>query len=234
MGWPMAFGTLQAKLIQKTNLLLPSKMTDTLPRVPRSISGGCDFVRYHWVFTEADQQIVDAHWKPEFYRHSIINSMVYLASLPGAGIPGWGGNFSEQVAAGRVQPTGLEDDPRVPVPQTGGGDILSLLRDAAKRASVEIAAEHAAMLAEHAALKASWAGRARARPTPTLEDARKRRAERLAPPRSDWMRTVPGVWRPWEIEEIMKEQARAARIERAWARAEASYKAINPTWGGGT
>jgi hypothetical protein len=208
-------------------------MTDSLPRVPRSINGGCDFVRYHWVLAEADQRIVDAHWKPEFYRHSLVNSRMSLAALPGAGIPGWGSNFSEQVASGRVQPTGLEDDPRVPVPEPAG-DILSLLRDAATRASVEIAAEHAAMLTEHAALKATWAGRARAGPTPTLEEARNRRAERLAPPRSDWMRTVPGVWRPWEIEEIMKEQARAARIERAWERAENAYKSINPTWGGGT
>lgn len=151
---------------------------------------------------------MDAHWNPEFFRHTVINTQMYFASLPGAGVPGW--------------------DPFL------GGDILGLLRDAAARYPVEVAAEHAAMLAEHTALSANWAGRLRAGPTPTLEDARRRRAERLSPPHSDRVGVVPGTWRPWEIEEIRKEQTRADGIERAWERAENAYKAINPTWGGGT
>ena len=222
-------------------------MTDTLPRVSRSVSG------YYWAFTEADQRDVDAHWNPDFFRHTVINTQMYFASLPGAGVPGWdpflsvdrralgeveywrlaANSFADQVREYRVQPTGLEDDPRLPA-REGGGDILGLLRDAAARYPVEVAAEHAAMLAEHTALSASWAGRLRAGPTPTLEDARRRRAERLSPPRSDWAVTVSGTWRPWEIEEILKEQARADGIERAWMRAEDAYKAINPSWGGGT
>lgn len=211
------------------------------------------YIRYHWVFTEADQRRLDAHWSPDFYRNTLIDTHLYFASLPGAGVPGWDpflgvdrgtlqdgeywararNSFSDLVREYRVRPTGLEDDPRLPA-REGGGDILGLLRDAAARCTAEVAAEHAAMLAEHTALKGSWAGRLRAGPVPTLEDAKKRRAERLSPPRSDWMTVVPGTWRPWEIEEILKEQARADGIERAWERAEAAYKAINPSWGGGT
>jgi len=78
-------------------------------------SNGIEYIRYFWVFTEEDQRTVDTHWWPEHIRHSLINTKMYLASLPGAGIPGWGSDFADQVAQGTVRPTGLAHDPRVPV-----------------------------------------------------------------------------------------------------------------------
>lgn len=216
-----------------------------------------DTAIYDWVFTETDQKQVDKHWDPAFYRNTIINSHLFWASLPGAGIPGWDpflgvdrralndheyqqlarDSFADQVREGRVRPTGLVDDPRVP-PATGG-DIVGMLLDAAARATVEVAAEHAALLANWRARKTgTWAERAAAarEPEPTWDDAVRLRAARLDPPRVKWESpyVTPGTWRPWEIEEILKEQGRVAAIERAWERADAAYKAVNPTWGGGT
>lgn len=52
-------------------------------------SNNCTFVRYHWCLTEADQKAVDKHWRPLFYRHSLINTKMALATHAGAGVPGW-------------------------------------------------------------------------------------------------------------------------------------------------
>lgn len=224
-----------------------------------------DTVIYDWVFTEADQRQVDTHWNPAFYRHTVINTHLFWASLPGAGIPGWDPfigvdrynlsedeywrlnceSFATKVREGRVQPTGLEDDPRAPT-AAAGGDIVGMLLDAAARATAEIAADHAARVADWQARKTgTWAERAGAarEPKPTWEEARARRAARLSGPPlvenqyplfSDWTPVKRGTWRLWEIEEILKEEERVAAIERAWERADAAYKAVNPTWGGGT
>jgi hypothetical protein len=164
---------------------------------------------YDWVFTEADQRLVDSHWNPGFYRNTVIETRLYLASLPGAGVPGWdpffgidrnsmsyadytlvaANTFADQVREGRVRPTGLEDDPRLSAPAVG--DILDLLRGASVRLLP---------------------------PTPAAGSSG----------------LVPGTWRSWEIEEIAKEEDRTNRIERAWDRAESAYAAINPTGGDGT
>jgi hypothetical protein len=136
----------------------------TMPKVEKSIANGCDFVRFYWVCTKDEQQKVDAHWSPEFYRHSLIDAKMVLDALPGAGVPGWD-DFGYKIAHGILKPTGLAHDPRL-VPNQVPGD---------KR-----------------------------------------------------------VWHHWELEEIGKEVARCERIEAAWAYSDANYKAINPTWGGGT
>lgn len=246
----------------------------TMPKVEGwEESNGCSFVRFHWVFTERDQQKVDEHWRPEFYRHSLVNTKMALATHAGVGVPGWDPflgkdrtslsedvtpptdlcpdeetlNFWEledqtlgtKIAQGkRIEPTGIEDDPRVwrdPDAPRPRGDIVGLLREAAARYDAELNAEHAKMLAEHAALKSgSWAQRATApRAAPTREEARKRLQERRRRPTRYGVERA-GVWRPWEIEEITREEAWQDRVEAAWQRAEASYKAVNPTWGGGT
>jgi hypothetical protein len=240
-------------------------------------NNNCTFVRFHWVCTEAEQKQVDAHWRPLFYRHSLINTKMALATSAGAGIPGWdpflGVNkdalnrekywaladesLSTKIARGEpIFPTGLAEDPRVwreevkevcseyscdcSAHRASRGEpprnyIADLLRYAAARAEKEIAEIHAQMLADWRARKSgSWAQRAAAakEPEPTLADAARRRAERFGAAPRGWTR--PGVWRPWEIEEILREETRQARVEAAWERADAAYKAINPTWGGGT
>lgn len=240
-------------------------------------NNNCDFVRFHWVPTATEQRKIDTHWRPAFYRHSLINTKMALATHAGVGVPGWDpfygmteadveqlllvprlySHYSDQslgtkLARGqRVEPTGLADDPRLPErePAAAPVDIVQMLRDAAARYEAGVQAEHAKMLAEHAALKSgSWAQRAAGpKVPPTLEDARKSYQERqrwrhggareeaerpwwCAPPP-----IVPGVWHEWEIVEIVREEARQDRVEAAWQRAEAAAKrAIGPTWGGGT
>ncbi len=171
-------------------------------------TNNCTFVRFHWVPTKAEQDAIDRHWRPLFYRHSLINSKMYLATTAGRGVPGWDpylGYTEEQsekrdyetgdglydntlgvrIAQGRrVEPTGLADDPRLPEraepePRT---DIVQMLRDAAARYEAGVRAQHAEMLVTHAAQKAgSWAQRAKlaGAPPPTLADARKAYQERL-------------------------------------------------------
>lgn len=238
----------------------------TMPKVEGwELTNGCDFVRFHWVLTEADQKTVDAHWRPDFYRHSLINTMMSLATGAGVGVPGWDPflgvdtdtlesdeyfrlsdqDLGTKIARGaRIRPTGLADDPRLPERPSSSVSIVSLLQDAAARAEAEVRAKHAEMVADWRARKSgTWAQRAAAakEPEPTLEDARRWRTARLSgPPREEYPwafyhpAPIAGVWHEWEIVEIERERARQDRIERAWERAEAAYKSINPTWGGGT
>jgi hypothetical protein len=250
----------------------------TMPRVEGfAETNNCDFVRFHWVLTEADQKAVDSHWRPDFYRHSLINSKMYLATSAGRGVPGWDpylgyteeqaekrdyetgdGLFENTLAARiaqgrRVEPTGLEDDPRLPPrdPAEPKKDILGLLRGAKERYDTGVGAEHERLLAEHAAQKSgSWAQRASvaSKPVPTLEEARKSyeqrqlwrqdgEFERALEVRS-WPRYSPppwpGVWHEWEIVEISREQGRIRAIDEAEARADAYMKSRYPCWGGGT
>lgn len=242
----------------------------TMPLVEgHDLTNGCTFVRFHWVPTESEQRKIDAHWRPDFYRHSLINTKMALATHAGVGVPGWDlfygmsegekdalsseeyMRLSEQslgtrMARGqRIEPTGLADDPRLPERATPV-DIVQMLRDAGARFEAGVQAEHAKMLAEHAAQKSgTWAQRASAtRTPPTLADARKAYQERQrwrlgggfeeaqAPSWCSWKPpVVPGVWHEWEIVEIERERARQDAVERAWQRAEASYKSINPACG---
>jgi hypothetical protein len=223
----------------------------------------CTFVRYHWCLTEADQAAVDKHWRPLFYRHSIINLRMEQATSAGAGIPGWDpflgirdrnslsseeyqrlsdSDLHAKIARGLyIVPTGLADDPRLPERPPSSANIVQMLRDAAERYPREVEAEHAQMMAEWRALKSSWAGRAKAGAAPTLEDARKKRKERLCGKMEGryWYTTpeptTPGIWHEWEIVEILREEARQAGVEAAWQRAEARVKSVlGQTWGGGT
>jgi hypothetical protein len=248
----------------------------TMPLVEgHDLTNGCTFVRFHWVPTESEQRKIDAHWRPDFYRHSLINAKMACATHAGVGVPGWDPLFgiteaeleamrpedryrlydqslgTRMARCQRIEPTGLADDPRLPerAPERATPvDIVQMLRDAGARFEAGVQAEHAKMLAEHAAQKSgTWAQRAAApKVVPTLEDARKSYQERQrwrlggdfedaqrpwwAPERA----VVPGVWHEWEIVEIERERARQDAVEAAWQRAEASYKSINPTWGGGT
>jgi hypothetical protein len=241
----------------------------TMPLVDEADTFGCSFVRFHWVPSEAEQRLIDAHWRPLFYRHSLINTKMSLATGAGVGVPGWDPfyglteaekdtlegdayySISDQglgtkLARGqRVEPTGLADDPRLPEqePAAAPVDIVQMLRDAAARYEAGVQAEHTKMLAEYAALKSgSWAQRAAApKVAPTLAEARKAYQERLCGPKEPerpwWCApptVIPGAWHEWEIVEIERERARQDRVEAAWQRAEAAYKSINPTWGGGT
>jgi hypothetical protein len=241
----------------------------TMPLVKgHDLTNGCTFVRFHWVPTEWEQEAIDGHWRPDFYRHSLINTKMSLATGAGVGVPGWDPfygmseaekealegdeyfrvadkSLGTKIARGqRIRPTGLATDPRLPPrdsePRT---DIVQILRDAAARYDVGVAAEHQRLLAEHAALKkGTWAQRAAAPKTPpTLEDARRayelkvggRKEERpwWAPEPA----VVPGVWHEWEIVEVERERARQARVEAAWERAEAAVKRVlGEKWGGGT
>lgn len=213
---------------------------ETMPKVEGwEESNNCDFVRFHWVCTADEQRQVDAHWRPLFYRHSLINSKMYLASLPGAGVPGWGLDFSKQVGDGNVRPTGLDEDPRLPPhdPDAPRADILGILCDAAVRYKTDVDVKHMQMLADWTARKnGTWAQRLSAakEPAPTRETAVKvLTAERAEPEQvKPWWyeeSVQPGIWRPWEIEEILKEQERSNSIERAWQRAEAHWDRIKPS-----
>lgn len=83
----------------------------TMPKVEGwEESNGCDFVRFHWVLTERDQKKVDQHWRPDFYRHSLVNTKMALATHAGVGIPGWDpfyGMDREAMADGVGSPTDL-------------------------------------------------------------------------------------------------------------------------------
>ena len=212
---------------------------DTMPKVEGwEATNNCDFVRFHWVLTEADQKKVDTHWRPVFYRHSLINTKMALAASAGAGIPGWE-DLGTKIAQGQpIYPTGLEDDPRLPERDSEAPhcDIMGMLRDAAARANEEIAAEHAQMLADFKKRKnGSWAQRATSakESEPTLEEAALRRAEHFGPTPHGW--SYPGIWQPWEIEEILREQVRQDDVEAAWERSEARVKSVlGQMWGGGT
>jgi hypothetical protein len=256
-----------------TTLYDPKVLYDlkTMPKVEGwEENNNCDFVRFHWVPTATEQRKIDAHWRPAFYRHSLINTKMALATHAGVGVPGWDpfygmteadveqlllvprlySHYSDQslgtkLARGRrVEPTGLADDPRLPEREPAAPvDIVQMLRDAAARYEAGVQAEQAKMLAEHAALKSgSWAQRAAApKVAPTLAEARKAYQEQLCGPKEAerpwWCApppVVPGVWHEWEIVEIERERARQDAVEAAWQRAEAAYKSINPTWGGGT
>jgi hypothetical protein len=202
-------------------------------------NNNCVLIRFHWVLTEADQKAVDTHWRPEFYRHSLINTKMALATHAGAGVPGWE-ELGSKIAQGRpVEPTGLDDDPRLPLREGPKADILQILQGAKDRYDAGVKAEHERMLTEHAAMKTgSWAQRAAVgrAPPPALEDSRRSYEQKVSGPKRPWPQppAVPGVWHEWEIVEIAREQQRQDAVERAWQRAEDSYKAINPTWGGGT
>jgi hypothetical protein len=252
-----------------TKLYNPREIYDpaTMPLVEGwELNNNCTFVRFHWVPTEAEQKYVDQNGGHIFYRHTRINTKMSLATSAGVGVPGWdpfyGMSEAEKEAlrgdayfrvadqclgtklarGKRIQPTGLEDDPRVwqdPDAPRPRGDVLGLLRDAATRYEAGVQAEYERQLAEHAALKkGSWAQRAAApKVAPTLAEARESYEARLQGRDEDRrMRyTRAGVWHEWEIVEIAREQARQDRVERAWQRAEAAAKrAIGPTWGGGT
>lgn len=250
----------------------------TMPRVQGfAETNNCDFVRFHWVPTEAEQKYVDQNGGHIFYRHTRINTKMSLATGAGVGVPGWDPFYrmseaerealkgdayfrvadqclGTKIARGkRIQPTGLEDDPRIwrdPDAPRPRGDVLGLLRDAATRYETGVQAEYERLLAEHAALKGgTWAQRAAApKVAPTLAEARESYEQRQrwrlggafedaqVPSWCSWKPPVrAGVWHEWEIVEIAREQARQDRVERAWQRAEAAAKrAIGPTWGGGT
>jgi hypothetical protein len=229
----------------------------TMPLVEGwELTNNCTFVRFHWVLTEADQKAVNEHWRPDFYRHSLINTKMSLATSAGRGIPGWDpylglseedaekrdyetgdglydNTLSVKIAQGRhIKPTGLADDPRLPQPEPSSVSIVSLLQDAMARYPQEVAEEHEKMLAEWRALKSSWAGRMKAGPEPTLEDAKKARVARLGPSTGGW--TQPGLWREWEIVEVEREKNRLRGIDEAEARCDAYMKSRYPCWGGGT
>jgi hypothetical protein len=188
----------------------------TMPKVLGwELNNNCDFVRFHWVLTEADQQAVDSHWRPDFYRHSLINTKMYLATCAGAGIPGWdpfyGMSEAEKTAlegdayfrvadqslgtkmarGKRIEPTGLAEDPRLPPRAASAdpedGNILLKLAQADARYREGLWAEHQRLLAEHAAQKTgTWAQRAAApKKPPTLEDARRSYEGRLKEPKAD-------------------------------------------------
>ena len=224
-------------------------------------TNNCDFVRFHWVCTEAEQAEINFRkergWNPMFWQHSSINTKMRLATSAGAGIPGWE-DLGTKIARGQpISPTGLAQDPRLPPrdPETPRGDIVGMLRAAAAKADQEITELHTEMVAgwkaRRSALK-SWAQVAAKKQMegqePTLLEAAQMRLYRKGHYHEDeWVvrdgklcRQMPyglqrpGTWRPWEIEEILREEARQAAVEAAWQRGEASYKAINPTWGGGT
>jgi hypothetical protein len=232
-------------------------------------TNGCTFIRFHWVLTEADQKKVDTHWRPDFYRHSLINAKMYLATSAGRGVPGWDpylgyteeeaekrdyetgdglydNTLSTRIAQGRpIAPTGLAEDPRLPPrePALPSTDVVLMLQQAKERYEAGLQAEYNRLTVEHVTKKAgTWAERAAlaGRPAPTLEDARKSYEARIGGPKEEWPSwasrppAVPGVWHEWEIVEIERERARQDAVEAAWQRAEASYKSINPTWGGGT
>ncbi len=182
----------------------------TMPRVEGfAENNNCDFVRFHWVPTEAEQKHVDERGGHIFYRHSLINTKMYLATTAGAGIPGWDpfygmseaekaalkGNAYFRVAdqslgtkmarSKRIQPTGLVEDPRLPPRAASAdaddGNILLKLAQADARYREGVSAEHQRLLAEHAAQKTgTWAQRAAApKKSPTLEDARRSYEGRL-------------------------------------------------------
>lgn len=103
-------------------------------------TNNCVFVRFHWVATQEEQRSIDAHWRPLFYRHSLINTKMALATHAGVGVPGWDPFFgiteaqrealtseeyyrlSDQSLGTKlargipVEPTGLAEDPRLPPP----------------------------------------------------------------------------------------------------------------------
>jgi hypothetical protein len=90
--------------------------------------------------TEAEQRKIEAHWRPLFYRHSLINAKMACATHAGVGVPGWDPllgiteaqlealscedryrlydqSLGTKIARGqRIEPTGLADDPRLPPP----------------------------------------------------------------------------------------------------------------------
>jgi hypothetical protein len=125
----------------------------TMPLVDEADTFGCTFVRFHWVPTEAEQRLIDAHWRPLFYRHSLINTKMALATHAGAGVPGWDPfygmsevekdalssdeyyrlsdqSLGTKIARGLpVKPTGLTNDPRLPerAPEPHGGDLQDYL-----------------------------------------------------------------------------------------------------------
>ncbi len=194
----------------------------------------------------------------------------------GKGIPGWDPYYGKDVEkmdpiayirlgekelsakihlGETIKPTGILNDPRLPAPGPPKVSIVSLLSDAVTRMNQEIAAEHAQMVAAWRARKSgTWAQRAStaAAPAPTLQDARKRRAKRLAPPpwpkdrsRSHyysggscchWGPPPPmkGVWHEWEIVELETETQRQRRALEAEMRADAEFQRFYPNWGGGT
>jgi hypothetical protein len=193
-------------------------------------------------------------------------SDAYCASQPGAGVPAWDpfygidrnsvhgddywrladNSFSNLVADGRVRPTGLERDPRLPPAEPGPQpDILQLLRAAAARYEASVEAQLAKMIAEHAAMKkGSWADRIKSSQAlaPTRADAMAFLARRSGDVERPWdhhyYRRRAGLWRPWEVEEVAKEEWRQAESARLYheseARCDAIMKSIYPTWGGGT
>jgi hypothetical protein len=213
----------------------------TMPRVKGfAENNNCDFVRFHWVPTEAEQKSVDARGGHIFHRHSLINSKMWLATCAGAGIPGWE-DLSARLSQGRrVNPTGLADDPRLPEREPAApGDILYKLYAADACYWEAVDREYRRLLAEHAAQKTgTWAQRAAApKALPTREDARRSYEARIQErdgDRYERRATRPGVWHEWEIVEITREQARQRRIEEADARADAYMKSRYPCWGGGT
>ncbi len=161
--------------------------------------------------------------------------------------------LSGKIADGRrIQPTGLLSDPRLPPRAVPATCIVALLQDAAARYESEIAADHAAAMADWRARKnGTWAQRIAAakEPAPTLEEARELRARRLGPPERkktvwhyapdcgsyyDYAPPVEGTWHEWELLEIWDEQTRFRRIDEAEARTDAFMKSLYPTWGGGT
>lgn len=224
-------------------------------------SNGCDFVRFHWVCTEAEQAEINFRkergWNPMFWQHSMINTKMALACSAGVGIPGWE-NLGTKIARGEpIEPTGLADDPRLPplVSDAPKPDILAMLRDAAAKADQEIAEIHAELVAAWkarcSALK-SWANVAAKKQMegqePTLLEAAQLRLYRKGLISEDeWVVrdgklyskqshswTRGGTWRPWEIEEIRREEARQQRIHEAEVRTDGYMKSRYPCWGGGT
>jgi hypothetical protein len=176
---------------------------DTMPLVEGwAENNNCVLVRFHWALTENQQKSVDAHWRPDFYRHSLINNKMYLSTLAGAGVPVWDPfyglseaekdalNYEEymrldaqslgtKLARGLpLEPTGLEKDPRMSNTIGEAGDIFEVLRNAGMVSPSKPYVLH----------HASSIGRA-------------------------------GVWREWEIAEIAREEARLREIEEADARA---------------
>jgi hypothetical protein len=230
-----------------TRLYNPREIYDpvTMPRVEGfTENNNCDFVRFHWVPTEEEQKHVDERGGHIFYRHSLINSKMYLATTAGAGIPGWEDLGSRLAQGRRVEPTGLADDPRLPprepTPAGGaGGDILYKLYQADACYWEAVDREHMRLLAEHDALRTgTWAQRASApKAQPTREDGRRSYEARLQErdgDRCERRATLPGIWHEWEIVEIAREQARIDAIDDAEARTDATMKSIYPCWGGGT
>ena len=160
--------------------------------------------------------------------------------------------LSARIGQGRpIVPTGLQDDPRLPrqsllSSRPTGPSILALLQDAEARYHRDIAVLHAEMVADWRRRRnGTWAQRiaSTGEPEPTLEDARRRRKERMeGPPQEDvawypWYSpppVTPGKWHEWELLEIWGEQARIRAIDEAEGRADAFMKSRYPCWGGGT